>query len=106
MIKKRTPFDDNAEHIQHLTLMVKEHLHGNSILMKELKDCLLQQQQDQQATKHSNTIVGSLDSRLAYVADQFQTVLKTRTKQIKQQRERKNLFVFDSPNNLYNNRGM
>jgi len=84
--------------------MVKEQLHENSVLMKDLRDCLQQQQQDQQAAKHSNTIVGSLDSRLAYVADQFQTVLKTRTKQIKQQRERKNMFVFDSPNNLYNNR--
>lgn len=106
VVKKRTPFDDNAESIQHLTVLVKEELHANSVILKELKQILAEQQEEQQASKHASTIVNALDSRLSYVAGRFQSVLKTRTQQIKQQRQRKREFSYESPNNLYSNRGL
>jgi syntaxin 5 len=105
LVKKRTPFNDNDDHIQHLTLMVKEQLANHDHALRDLSD-LIQQQQKQaqqtvyykteQSTQHSNHILTGLNSRLMYATQQFQKILMTRTKQIKTQRERQNLFTHDA----------
>ncbi len=108
MVKKRTPFNDNDDHIQHLTLMVKEQLAKHDHHLRELSELIQQQQKQQQqtvyykteqSTQHSNHILTGLNSRLMYATQQFQKILMTRTKQIKTQRERQNLFTYDAKPN-------
>jgi syntaxin 5 len=100
VVKKRTPFDDNVDNIQHLTAMVKEQLATQEYNLKELNEKIRQQQQQlhKQQSEHSTHIVTGLNSRLMYATKQFQSVLQTRTNHIKQQRERRNMFTYNKPN--------
>ena len=123
VVKKKTPFDDNVPQIQHLTATVKEQLARHEFLLREMNGLIRQQQQlsssssstnnnnnsdsnnqqqqqqqQQQVTEHSNHIITGLNSRLMYTTQQFQNVLQTRTKQIMQQQERRNIFVTSNAN--------
>jgi syntaxin 5 len=103
LVKKRTPFDENVEQIQQLTRLVKEQLATHEFAMKELREKIRMQQNNKkqsvdQPVEHSSHIVTGLDSRLMYVTKQFQSILEMRSKQIKQQQERRNMYTYNKSN--------
>ncbi|KAL0485091.1 t-SNARE family protein 5 [Acrasis kona] len=101
LVKKRTPFNDNSDHIQHLTLMVKEQLATHGHTLNSLSGLIEQQknnvyQKTEQSTQHTSHILTGLNSRLLYATQEFQKVLITRTKQKETERSRQSKFAYDS----------
>lgn len=93
VVKKQTPFDDqNSPRIRNLTVQLKERLGSHKVVLEDLQNQILQQQRKNQESKYSETVVKSLKSKLSYSFQQFQNVLKNRTKQMKSMEERQKKF--------------
>uniref|UniRef100_A0A7S1KND4 t-SNARE coiled-coil homology domain-containing protein n=1 Tax=Percolomonas cosmopolitus TaxID=63605 RepID=A0A7S1KND4_9EUKA len=104
LIKKQTPFDDqHSPQIRHLTVQLKERLSTHKHTLDELHTSLTQNQQNnskksthQQQKKHSETVINGLNSKLSYSVQQFQHILKNRTKQMKKQEKRQEMYGITS----------
>lgn len=92
LIKKKTPFDDNSASIQKLSVLVKEKLVKHNRDLSTLDSVVKENTSNTQIEKHSGGVVSSLYSRLYYAKEQFESVLKVRTKTIQKQQEREKTF--------------
>ncbi|KAL9642915.1 hypothetical protein ABK040_010609 [Willaertia magna] len=109
LIKQRSPFDDNSELIKSLTLKVKDKLTTEDYSLRQLSQLInnpshsshssshsLNDKQQSQLQQHSSTIINGLNSKLMYTTEQFQSLLKLRTNQMKNDKKRRNLYTFDT----------
>ena len=98
MVKQKTPFDDNSEMIKNLTIKVKEKISNQDFSLRALQEIITKQEEQKknQQTQHSSHILTGLNSKLMYATDQFQSILKTRTTQMKSDKKRRNMYTFDT----------
>ncbi|XP_071482512.1 LOW QUALITY PROTEIN: syntaxin-5-like [Diadema antillarum] len=93
LAKRKSLFDDKSVEIQELTYIIKQDINS---LNKQI--CQLQQhakqggQNGRHIQTHSNTVVLSLQSRLANMSNSFKTVLEVRTQNLKDQKSRREQF--------------
>lgn len=105
LIKKKTPFDDNSASIQKLSGLVKEKLVKHNRDLATLDSVVKENISNTQTEKHSGGVVSSLYSRLYYAKEQFENVLKVRTKTLQKQQEREKTFHIEkSPSNSFTSR--
>uniref|UniRef100_A0A669FC21 Syntaxin 5A n=1 Tax=Oreochromis niloticus TaxID=8128 RepID=A0A669FC21_ORENI len=77
LAKRKSLFDDKAVEIEELTYIIKQDINTPG---------------GRHIQTHSNTIVVSLQSKLASMSNDFKSVLEVRTENLKQQRSRREQF--------------
>ncbi|MBN3316983.1 STX5 protein, partial [Atractosteus spatula] len=106
LAKRKSLFDDKAVEIEELTYIIKQatDCHGLCFLVQDINSLNKQIAQLQDLVRsrggqsgrhiqtHSNTIVVSLQSKLATMSNDFKSVLEVRTENLKQQRSRREHF--------------
>uniref|UniRef100_A0A669EDG2 Syntaxin-5 n=1 Tax=Oreochromis niloticus TaxID=8128 RepID=A0A669EDG2_ORENI len=86
LAKRKSLFDDKAVEIEELTYIIKQ--------IAQLQDLVRSRGAPggRHIQTHSNTIVVSLQSKLASMSNDFKSVLEVRTENLKQQRSRREQF--------------
>lgn len=99
LAKKRSLFDDRLAEMEELSQIIKQDITG---LNKQI--ALLQEHSKSKGTSkadqgrgHSQLVVVGLQSRLASVSKDFQSVLELRTENLKQQKSRRERFSHSQP---------
>jgi syntaxin 5 len=79
--KRRSIFDDRSLEIQELTYIIKKDITSLNNQIARLQDLvkLKQNHSGRHMQTHSNTVVVSLQSKLATMSNQFKQVLEIRT---------------------------
>ncbi|XP_016428553.1 syntaxin-5-like [Sinocyclocheilus rhinocerous] len=92
--KRKSLFDDKAAEIDELTYIVKQDINSLNKQIAGLQELVRSWsgQNGRHLQTHSNTIVVSLQSRLASMSSDFKSVLEVRTENLKQQRSRQEQF--------------
>ncbi|XP_053505144.1 syntaxin 5A, like isoform X2 [Ictalurus furcatus] len=90
LAKRKFLFDDNAVEIDELTYIVKQDINSLNKQIAQLQELVRSRngQNSRHLQSHSNTIVVSLQSKLASMSSDFKSVLEVRTENLKQQRSR------------------
>nr|XP_058141997.1 syntaxin-5-like [Dasypus novemcinctus] len=90
LAKCKSLFDDKAVEIKELTYIIKQDINNLNKQIAQLQDFVRAKgtQSSQHLQTHSNTIVVSLQSKLASMSNDFKSVLEVRTENLKQQRNR------------------
>uniref|UniRef100_H9GMR9 Syntaxin-5 n=1 Tax=Anolis carolinensis TaxID=28377 RepID=H9GMR9_ANOCA len=83
LAKRKSLFDDKAIEIEELTYIVKQDINSLNKQIAQLGRHVL---------THSNTVVVSLQSKLASMSNDFKSVLEVRTENLKQQKTRREQF--------------
>jgi len=100
LAKKRSLFDDNQCEIQELTYIVKSdinHLNKQIAELQQMSKSRVPSGKHMQS--HTNSVVVSLQSKLALMSNDFKEVLEVRTENLKQQKSRREKFT-DAPSAL------
>uniref|UniRef100_A0A8D0L5L8 Syntaxin-5 n=1 Tax=Sphenodon punctatus TaxID=8508 RepID=A0A8D0L5L8_SPHPU len=94
LAKRKSLFDDKAVEIEELTYIVKQDINSLNKQIAQLQEFVRAQgsQSGRHVQTHSNTIVVSLQSKLASMSNDFKSVLEVRTENLKQQRSRREQF--------------
>uniref|UniRef100_A0A8C2Q8R5 Syntaxin-5 n=1 Tax=Cyprinus carpio TaxID=7962 RepID=A0A8C2Q8R5_CYPCA len=94
LAKRKSLFDDKAVEIEELTYIVKQDINSLNKQIAQLQDLVRSRsgQNGRHIQTHSNTIVVSLQSKLASMSNDFKSVLEVRTENLKQQRSRREHF--------------
>ncbi|XP_065143120.1 syntaxin 5A, like [Paramisgurnus dabryanus] len=94
LAKRKSLFDDKATEIDELTYIVKQDINSLNKQIAGLQDIVRSRsgQNGRHLQTHSNTIVVSLQSKLASMSSDFKSVLEVRTENLKQQRTRQEHF--------------
>uniref|UniRef100_A0A671QBZ1 Syntaxin-5-like n=1 Tax=Sinocyclocheilus anshuiensis TaxID=1608454 RepID=A0A671QBZ1_9TELE len=94
LAKRKSLFDDKAAEIDELTYIVKQDINGLNKQIAGLQELVRSRsgQNGRLLQTHSNTIVVSLQSKLASMSSDFKSVLEVRTENLKQQRSRQEQF--------------
>ncbi|XP_032654823.1 syntaxin-5 [Chelonoidis abingdonii] len=94
LAKRKSLFDDKAVEIEELTYIIKRDINNLNKQIAELQDFVRAKgsQSGRHVQTHSNTIVVSLQSKLASMSNDFKSVLEVRTENLKQQRTRREHF--------------
>ncbi|XP_036845246.1 syntaxin-5 [Oncorhynchus mykiss] len=92
--KRKSLFDDKAVEIEELTYIVKTDINSLNKLIAQLQGLVRsrQSQNGKHLQTHSNTIVVSLQSKLASMSSDFKSVLEVRTENLKEQKTRRDQF--------------
>ncbi|KAK1788155.1 hypothetical protein P4O66_016616, partial [Electrophorus voltai] len=92
--KRKSLFDDKAVEIDELTYIVKQDINNLNKQIAELQTLVRfrNSPNSRHLQTHSNTIVVSLQSKLASMSSDFKAVLEVRTENLKQQRSRQEQF--------------
>lgn len=97
LAKKRSLFDDSHDHeIHELTGIIR---HDLSSLTKQLSDLRTRSMAASQGgssahqQKHSSNLVGTLQTKVAFITQKFKDVLEVRTENLKKQAERRDHFT-------------
>ncbi|KAL6060140.1 Syntaxin-5 [Balamuthia mandrillaris] len=88
-------FDDKSVEIQQLTCVIKQDITTLNQQIDALQNFVRSQKtlrKNKQTENHTTNIVSSLKSKLASTTKQFQSVLETRTKNLKVQQEKRQQF--------------
>uniref|UniRef100_A0A4W5RE65 Syntaxin 5 n=1 Tax=Hucho hucho TaxID=62062 RepID=A0A4W5RE65_9TELE len=87
-------FDDKAVEIEELTYIVKQDINSLNKQIAQLQGLVRsrQSQNGKHLQTHSNTIVVSLQSKLASMSNDFKSVLEVRTENLKEQKTRRDHF--------------
>ncbi|TRY57547.1 hypothetical protein DNTS_023492 [Danionella cerebrum] len=98
MAKRKSLFDDKATEIDELTYIVKQDISSLNKQIAGLQELVRSRsgQNGRHLQTHSNTIVVSLQSKLASMSSDFKSVLEVRTENLKQQRNNSVLMQDDS----------
>uniref|UniRef100_U3FB13 Syntaxin-5 n=1 Tax=Micrurus fulvius TaxID=8637 RepID=U3FB13_MICFL len=94
LAKRKSLFDDKAVEIEELTYIIKQDINSLNKQIAQLqefvkaKGCLT----GRHVQTHSNTVVVSLQSKLASMSNDFKSVLEVRTENLKQQKSRREQF--------------
>ncbi|XP_068922271.1 syntaxin-5 [Petaurus breviceps papuanus] len=94
LAKRKSLFDDKAVEIEELTYIIKQDINSLNKQIAQLQDFVRAKgsQSGRHLHTHSNTIVVSLQSKLASMSNDFKSVLEVRTENLKQQRSRREQF--------------
>uniref|UniRef100_A0A4W4GN05 t-SNARE coiled-coil homology domain-containing protein n=1 Tax=Electrophorus electricus TaxID=8005 RepID=A0A4W4GN05_ELEEL len=94
LAKRKSLFDDKAVEIDELTYIVKQDINNLNKQIAELQTLVRfrNSPNSRHLQTHSNTIVVSLQSKLASMSSDFKAVLEVRTENLKQQRSRQEQF--------------
>uniref|UniRef100_A0A8C6LAS4 Syntaxin-5 n=1 Tax=Nothobranchius furzeri TaxID=105023 RepID=A0A8C6LAS4_NOTFU len=94
LAKKKSLFDDKAVEIEELTYIIKQDINSLNKQIAQLQDLIRSRSAPggRHIQTHSNTIVVSLQSKLASMSNDFKSVLEIRTENLKQQRSRREQF--------------
>uniref|UniRef100_A0A4W5R1Z4 Syntaxin 5 n=1 Tax=Hucho hucho TaxID=62062 RepID=A0A4W5R1Z4_9TELE len=92
--KRKSLFDDKAVEIEELTYIVKQDINSLNKQIAQLQGLVRsrQSQNGKHLQTHSNTIVVSLQSKLASMSNDFKSVLEVRTENLKEQKTRRDHF--------------
>ncbi|XP_010569484.1 PREDICTED: syntaxin-5 [Haliaeetus leucocephalus] len=87
-------FDDKAVEIEELTYIIKQDINSLNKQIAQLQEVVRARggQSGRHVQTHSNTVVVSLQSKLASMSNDFKSVLEVRTENLKQQRSRREHF--------------
>ncbi|XP_057216341.1 syntaxin 5A, like isoform X2 [Triplophysa rosa] len=104
LAKRNSLFDDKATEIDELTYIVKQDINSLNKQIAGLQEVVRSRsgQNGRHLQTHSNTIVVSLQSKLASMSSDFKSVLEVRTENLKQQRSRQEQFSQASPSTSFN----
>lgn len=104
LAKRKSLFDDKATEIDELTYIVKQDINSLNKQIAGLQEVVRSRsaQNGRHHQTHSNTIVVSLQSKLASMSSDFKSVLEVRTENLKQQRSRQDKFSQTSPSTSFN----
>ncbi|XP_075959433.1 syntaxin-5a isoform X1 [Anarhichas minor] len=94
LAKRKSLFDDKAVEIEELTYIIKQDIQSLNKQIAQLQDLVRSRTAPggRHIQTHSNTIVVSLQSKLASMSNDFKSVLDVRTENLKQQRSRREQF--------------
>ncbi|XP_028840473.1 syntaxin 5A, like [Denticeps clupeoides] len=94
LAKSKSLFDDKAVEIEELTYIVKQDISSLNKQIAQLQELVRSRsaQNGRHLQTHSNTVVVSLQSKLASMSNDFKSVLEVRTENLKQQRSRREHF--------------
>ncbi|XP_051533831.1 syntaxin 5A, like [Myxocyprinus asiaticus] len=94
LAKRKSLFDDKSAEIDELTYIVKQDINSLNKQIAGLQELVRSRsgQNGRHLQTHSNTIVVSLQSKLASMSSDFKSVLEVRTENLKQQRSRQEQF--------------
>ncbi|XP_029368185.1 syntaxin-5a isoform X1 [Echeneis naucrates] len=94
LAKRKSLFDDKAVEIEELTYIIKQDINSLNKQIAQLQDLVRSRGAPggRHVQSHSNTIVVSLQSKLASMSNDFKSVLEVRTENLKQQRSRREQF--------------
>ncbi|KAG2468981.1 syntaxin-5a [Polypterus senegalus] len=94
LAKRKSLFDDKAIEIEELTYIIKQDINSLNKQIAQLQEFVKARgnQNGRHLQTHSNTIVVSLQSKLASMSNDFKSVLEVRTENLKQQRSRREHF--------------
>uniref|UniRef100_A0A8C9TWN2 Syntaxin-5 n=1 Tax=Scleropages formosus TaxID=113540 RepID=A0A8C9TWN2_SCLFO len=94
LAKRKSLFDDKAVEIEELTYIIKQDINSLNKQIAQLQELVRSRgsQSGRHVQTHSNTIVVSLQSKLASMSNDFKSVLEVRTENLKQQRSRREQF--------------
>ncbi|XP_061200414.1 syntaxin-5 [Neopsephotus bourkii] len=94
LAKRKSLFDDKAVEIEELTYIIKQDINSLNKQIAQLQEVVRARggQNGRHVQTHSNTVVVSLQSKLASMSNDFKSVLEVRTENLKQQRSRREQF--------------
>ncbi|KAG7276932.1 hypothetical protein CRUP_010252 [Coryphaenoides rupestris] len=94
LAKRKSLFDDKGVEIEELTYIIKQDINSLNKQIAQLQDLVRSRGAPggRHIQTHSNTIVVSLQSKLASMSNDFKSVLEVRTENLKQQRSRREQF--------------
>uniref|UniRef100_A0A674MLY9 Syntaxin-5 n=1 Tax=Takifugu rubripes TaxID=31033 RepID=A0A674MLY9_TAKRU len=94
LAKRKSLFDDKAVEIEELTYIIKQDINSLNKQIAQLQNLVRSRgtPSGRHIQTHSNTIVVSLQSKLASMSNDFKSVLEVRTENLKQQRSRREQF--------------
>ncbi|KAK2175404.1 hypothetical protein NP493_734g00031 [Ridgeia piscesae] len=94
LAKRKSLFDDRPQEIQQLTFIVKQDIGLLNKQIAQLQELMKSQRYQNGPLKqsHSNTVVVTLQSKLASMSTAFKSVLEVRTENLKQQKSRREHF--------------
>ncbi|XP_053544838.1 syntaxin-5 isoform X2 [Bombina bombina] len=94
LAKRKSLFDDKAVEIEELTYIIKQDIGSLNQQIAQLQSFVRARgsQSGRHLQTHSNTVVVSLQSKLASMSNDFKSVLEVRTENLKQQRSRREHF--------------
>ncbi|XP_027009293.1 syntaxin 5A, like [Tachysurus fulvidraco] len=94
LAKRKSLFDDKPVEIDELTYIVKQDINSLNKQIAQLQELVRSRngQNSRHLQTHSNTVVVSLQSKLASMSSDFKSVLEVRTENLKQQRSRQEQF--------------
>ncbi|CAB1433252.1 unnamed protein product [Pleuronectes platessa] len=94
LAKRKSLFDDKGVEIEELTYIIKQDINSLNKQIAQLQDLVRSRGAPggRHIQTHSNTIVVSLQSKLASMSNDFKSVLEVRTENLKQQRTRREQF--------------
>jgi len=94
LAKKKSLFDDRPVEIQELTYIIKQDINNLNKQISQLQELVRNRGRSdgKQRQTHSNTIVLSLQSKLAKMSKDFKSVLELRTENLKHQKSRRDQF--------------
>jgi len=94
LAKKKSLFDDKPMEIQELTYIIKQDINSLNKQIAQLQQAVRsrQVQKGKHMQSHTNTVVVSLQSKLASMSHEFRHVLEVRTENLKHQRSRQEQF--------------
>lgn len=95
LAKKRSLFDDKPLEIQELTYIVKNDINSLNKQIAQLQDMSKSRRyvHGKHMQSHSNSVVVSLQSKLASMSNDFKEVLEVRTENLKHQKHRREQFT-------------
>ncbi|NXY25210.1 STX5 protein, partial [Atrichornis clamosus] len=94
LAKRKSLFDDKAVEIEELTYIIKQDINSLNKQIAQLQELVRARggPAGRHVQSHSNTVVVSLQSKLASMSNDFKSVLEVRTENLKQQRSRREHF--------------
>ncbi|KAJ8045477.1 Syntaxin-5 [Holothuria leucospilota] len=93
LAKRKSLFDDKSVEIQELTYIIKQDINSLNKQIAQLQDFVKQRSsKNGHMQTHSNTVVLSLQSKLANMSNDFKNVLEVRTQNLKEQKDRREHF--------------
>ncbi|XP_066502819.1 syntaxin 5A, like [Hoplias malabaricus] len=94
LAKRKSLFDDKAVEIDELTYIVKQDINSLNKQIAQLQELVRSRngQNSRHLQTHSNTVVVSLQSKLASISSDFKSVLEVRTENLRLQRTRQEHF--------------
>ncbi|XP_026572157.1 syntaxin-5 [Pseudonaja textilis] len=94
LAKRKSLFDDKAVEIEELTYIIKQDINSLNKQIAQLQEFVKAKSSlsGRHVQTHSNTVVVSLQSKLASMSNDFKSVLEVRTENLKQQKSRREHF--------------